>query len=127
MLINRRVDYALRFLVCLSKKKGLVSIAELSACIKVPKPFLAKIIQILSKHKIVRSIKGNNGGVALLDKQLNVWQVIKILDPKLAINKCMHEEFACFFKKKCPIHLALKKIEKDLICQLKQLVISKME
>jgi Rrf2 family protein len=65
-LITRDTDYAIRALCCIAKKKReLISAKELVECLKMPKPFLRKILQELQKEKLVHSYKGRGGGFSL--------------------------------------------------------------
>jgi len=68
-LITRDVDYAIRAICCIAKRKeGLYSVAEIAKCLKIPHPFLRKIFQVLNKGNIVHSYKGKTGGFKLAIK-----------------------------------------------------------
>jgi hypothetical protein len=65
-LINRDTDYALRAMSFIVKyNKKIVSVAELVKSLKIPQPFLRKILQKLNKQGILKSYKGKDGGFLL--------------------------------------------------------------
>src|SRR5690554_5041392 len=67
-VFSKSCEYAMRavFYIARSTQEGRrVSIREIAEKIKSPEPFLAKILQKLSKEGIVQSIKGPNGGFYL--------------------------------------------------------------
>jgi len=62
-LITRDTDYALRAVIFMAKgEKGVFSVAELSKELKMPRPFLRKLLQVLRKKGILGSRKGREGG-----------------------------------------------------------------
>jgi len=65
-LITRNTDYAIRALCYIATHKAdVVSVKELVRCLKIPRPFLRKILQGLNKKGILRSYKGKGGGFVL--------------------------------------------------------------
>ena len=68
MLITRASEYAILSLIVLSKASSPIDSETLSNQLSIPKSFLAKILQALAKHGILKSYKGVNGGFSLLLK-----------------------------------------------------------
>ncbi|MBU2258562.1 MAG: Rrf2 family transcriptional regulator, partial [Candidatus Omnitrophica bacterium] len=65
-LITRDTDYALRALCFIAKNKDKVTPApELVAKLKIPRPFLRKILQSLDKNGLLKSYKGKGGGFVM--------------------------------------------------------------
>jgi len=98
-LITRDADYAIRALCCIAKHdKDLVSSQELGGCLKIPRPFLRKILQILNKKGLVESFKGKGGGFRLRSspKEISIMAVVRAFQGPLKLNEHM------FRKKKCP-------------------------
>lgn len=114
-LINRKVDYALRTLVYLAKNQSgsFVSSGDLSDKLRVPRIFLAKIFQALSKRRIVKTSRGKVGGVRLIDKGVSISAIISILDPTFALNRCLRKDGRCIFKNGCSMHRLLIEANKD--------------
>jgi len=125
-LITRDTDYAIQALCCMAKKeKKVIAAVELTACLKIPKAFLRKILQILGKTKIIKSLKGQSGGyyLAVPSKKISLYDLIiafqgpiKFNDHKLRKNSCPHT-------KKCIIKKKLDRIEKIMISELKEITV----
>jgi len=76
MLFTKSSAYTLQALMELSNFDKPVDVTKLAEITSLPKPFLAKLLQTLSKKGYVKSFKGIHGGF-LLEKRPND---IKILD-----------------------------------------------
>ena len=76
MLFTKSTAYALQALIELSSYDKPVDVNTLSEKTDIPKPFLAKLLQNLSKKNIIKSYKGIHGGFLLTKKP----EEIKILD-----------------------------------------------
>ncbi|PLY12367.1 MAG: transcriptional regulator [Sulfurimonas sp.] len=86
MLITRASEYAILSLIVLSKASSPMDSETLSNQLSIPKSFLAKILQSLAKHGILKSYKGVNGGFALIQKpeeitMLNIMSSVKGREP----------------------------------------------
>jgi len=76
MLFTKSTAYALQALIELSYYDKPIDVNTLSEKTDIPKPFLAKLLQNLSKKDIIKSYKGIHGGFLLHQKP----EEIKILD-----------------------------------------------
>ena len=84
MLITRASEYAILSLIVLSKASSPMDSETLSHQLSIPKSFLAKILQALAKHGILKSYKGVNGGFSLLLKpeEINMLLVMSCVEGK---------------------------------------------
>jgi Rrf2 family protein len=123
VLINRKVDYALRVLTYLAESGEKVSTAELSKRLRVPKLFLAKILNELSHKGIVLSERGKLGGIVLKDPRTSLKQVILMFDPGISFNKCLKKGNSCFLGKNCVLHAFLAEAQNDLFKKLESVTI----
>ena len=65
-LLTRNTDYGIRALCFIAKAKDkIVPVPELVKALRIPKPFLRKILQLLTKNGFVKSYKGMGGGFSL--------------------------------------------------------------
>jgi Rrf2 family transcriptional regulator, nitric oxide-sensitive transcriptional repressor len=126
ILISRKVDYALRVLVYLSRNNGQVTTTELSKKLHISRPFLAQILNKLSQEGIVAAKKGKSGGVSLKEPGTSLKTVILMFGPGFAFNKCLTKGYHCFLGSKCPIHDLLCKAQHDLINKLGSISIKKL-
>ncbi|MCK4532915.1 Rrf2 family transcriptional regulator [bacterium] len=126
-LITRDTDYAVRALCFISgSKKNRVSVGELVGVLKIPRPFLRKILQILNKKKLLKSYKGQGGGFALVkshDKIL-LTDLMKIFQGPLKLNECVFKKQVCPNIKTCKLKKKIDKIEKYVISELKGITLA---
>ena len=125
ILINRKTDYALRALVYLANKQTeWTSVKEISDKMKIPEIFLAKIIQILAKNKIVESQRGKLGGVKLKNIDFSILEIIKLMDKDFYLNKCLDLDYSCEIKTACPIHKIIADLQTEFFKRLDLVKIS---
>jgi len=120
-LITRDTDYAVRALCysaqCPDRK---VCASEIVRQIKIPRPFLRKILRVLSKNGIIRSYKGKGGGFELAEPPEKIFLIdlIEIFQGPLKINECTFRAEACPDIHSCPLNKKLNEIEKDVFAEL---------
>ncbi|OGX20719.1 MAG: hypothetical protein A3K54_04740 [Omnitrophica WOR_2 bacterium RBG_13_44_8] len=121
-LITRDTDYALRALCFIAKsREKIVSAAGLVKKLRIPRPFLRKILQVLNKKKILKSYKGQDGGFSLATTPDKIFllDLIKIFQGPLRLNECFFKKKACPGRKTCPLKKKIDGIERYMIKELK--------
>ncbi len=108
-MLSQKCKYAIRTILYLAvecKKDEKKSLKELSDSLKIPSPFLGKILQELVPKKIISSTKGPNGGFYLTEKnlQLPAIKIIEAIDTLEFFKACGLGLDACSDKFPCPIH-----------------------
>ena len=128
-LITRDTDYAVRALVFIAKqKKEIVSVNQLVRSLKIPKPFLRKILQILNKRELLRSYKGQGGGF-ILARTLNrifLADLIEIFQGPMKLDECIFKKRFCPNIKNCKLHKRLERIQKYVIYELKNITLASL-
>ena len=117
MQITRETDYAIRCVYYLAGKPDEVTMVdEISKEMCIPKSFLAKILQKLSRAKIVRSYRGVKGGFRLAKRPENISidDVIKATEGPVAMNICAIDKKQCGFSDRCKIHPVWVSLRKDV-------------
>jgi Rrf2 family protein len=107
MQITRETDYAIRCVLYLAGKRGSVTMVdEISREKSIPKSFLAKILQKLSKSGIVRSYRGVRGGFELAREpgEVSLLDVIEAVQGPVAMNACALDESVCSLSGSCSVH-----------------------
>lgn len=108
MQLTREGDYGIRSVLYLARQpyKKISFVTEISEEYKIPRSFLAKILQKLVKGKIVRSYRGVKGGFSLARqaKDISVLDVLEAIEGKMALNICLVDRKSCDFNRHCPIH-----------------------
>ncbi len=128
-LVTRDTDYAVRALCYIAgKKSGLVSVTELVSELKIPRPFLRKLLQVLGKSGIVRSTKGVGGGfrLALPVSKIKLSRLIEIFQGRFEMNDCLFKKKICPNKSTCPLRKKIDGIGKYVRDQLNDITIGSL-
>ncbi|MBL7084608.1 MAG: Rrf2 family transcriptional regulator [Candidatus Omnitrophica bacterium] len=128
-LITRDTDYAVRALCFIARrKKEIVSVSELVATLRIPRPFLRKILQILNQKKMLKSYKGKGGGFNLAQNPANIFllDLINIFQGSLKINECLFKKAPCPNIKTCKLKKKLDRIQKYVIAVLKNISLASL-
>ena len=117
-LITRETDYALRAICCIAERKGrVVSAAELAQEMKMPRPFLRRLLQALNSHGILKSTRGQGGGFVLAKpaKNIALLDLMKIFQGPLELSECTFKKKSCPRKSFCPLRKKIKRLEDLMI------------
>jgi len=124
MQVTREGDYGIRSVLYLSRQpfKKVSFVNEISEEYKIPRSFLAKILQKLVKAKIVRSYRGVKGGFSLAKqaRDITVLEVLEAIEGKLALNICISDKKKCSFSKHCPSHILWLNVQAKVVDTLKK-------
>jgi Rrf2 family transcriptional regulator, nitric oxide-sensitive transcriptional repressor len=104
-------DYAFRTLVALGLcAPGKMTAAEIGAAYGVSVHHLLKVIQQLSEHGYVETLRGKSGGVRLAKppEQISVGAVVRSLERDLGVVACLREGGEpCIIDGACRLRAAL--------------------
>jgi len=128
-LITRDTDYALRALFYIARhKERIVPASELVRELKIPRPFLRKILQLLNKKGILKSHKGQGGGFLLEVSANKIFLVdlIKIFQGPFHLNECAFKKLICPNIKKCSLKEKMDRIERYVVSQLKCITVKSL-
>jgi len=128
-LITRDTDYAIRALCYIAKAKGqIVSASLLVKDLKIPRPFLRKILQKLNKKGILKSHKGLGGGFTLAARVDNILlaDLIKVFQGGVNLNDCLFKKKPCPNRQCCALKKKIDAIQEQVVAQLKSITIGKL-
>lgn len=93
-----------------------VGIKEIADNIRSPEPFLAKILQRLSKEGLVQSTKGPHGGFFLSPENLNrpIAEIVVCIDGNQLLTGCGLGLEYCSENNPCPLHHEFKSIREQI-------------
>ena len=119
-MFSKATEYALRATIYIAQKsteERKVGIEEISIAIDSPQSFTAKILQSLTREKIVSSARGPNGGFFLSEKakKLSARSILKAMGEDEVLEKCVLGLKLCSEIQPCPMHSQYKSIKKQLI------------
>lgn len=111
-MFSQTVEYALRAVVFLADQKKACTTPQIAEVTKVPAPYLAKVLQSLSRGGLVKSQRGLHGGftLALDPSQITIWDVVQCVEPIRRIRTCPLD-LSAHRTQLCPLH---KKIDAAL-------------
>lgn len=122
-MLSNTCKYAIRALVYLAmhqKDDGKIGIKQISEELKIPAPFLGKIMQQLAKNKILISSKGPHGGFALAKDPdtISLYDIVAIVDGTEVFDQCLFGLKICENdpekKAYCPLHKRSEPVRREL-------------
>lgn len=120
-MLSATCKYGIRAVIFIASRpdqKINTGLKQISEELKIPQPYLAKILQVLSRKKILHSAKGPHGGFYLLipAAKLTLMDIIEAIDGGDFFDSCYVTGERCSFdqpgKGVCILHNDLRK-EKD--------------
>lgn len=118
-MFSKTCEYAIRSVVYISAEGSLenkISIDELCKHIEAPKHFTAKILQSLTRKRIVSSQKGVNGGFYMNTKQSakRLIDIVDTIDGDNLFTGCGIGMKECSEEEPCPMHDKFKAIKNQI-------------
>ena len=123
-MLSNSSKYALKavlFLAVHSYRGHNILAKNISGPTQVPKAYLAKILQDLSRHNIVSSVRGPGGGFYLSEanRAVPLIKIIHTMDGNDRLMSCMLSLNECDAEHPCPLH--------DLVGDTKTRFVKKLE
>lgn len=108
-MLTKSSKYAIRALVYIQLQnwnKQRPGAEEIARKIEAPEAFLAKILQTLTKHKLLDSMKGRGGGFFYSENEssISVYDVIHLMEGDACFNNCGFGLNNCNKDNPCPMH-----------------------
>lgn len=128
-LITRDTDYAVRALRYIAVYgQEAISAKDMVKALKIPRPFLRKIMQILNKKGVVRSYRGRAGGFTLSvpAERIFLLDVLKIFQGPFKLNECMFKKNICPDRGCCILKQKINDIEKRVFNDLHKISIASL-
>jgi Rrf2 family protein len=125
-MLSNTSKYAIRAAIYLAlngRNGEKIGIRKISEDLKIPSPFLAKILQVLAKRKLLSSTKGPNGGFCLVKdlKKITLYEIVTIIDGNDIFHKCLISLRTCHEDNiPCPVHQKYVPIREEIIKLFKE-------
>jgi Rrf2 family protein len=117
--ISRKVDYALRALIYLTRHEGdgACTLGNIAAHVSVSPQFLAKIVEELAHRGLVRSRRGARGGYALARAAADISfnDVIEAVEGPIALNSCLDGREDCTLLPSCAMLSVWQEAQRRLV------------
>jgi Rrf2 family protein len=128
--LTKKADYGLMALKYLAEQaiarpgNSACSAKEIAEAYHIPPQLLAKILQTLTRAKVLNSLAGSQGGYALARRarEITAFEVIRAIDGPLFITSCITIHGACDLAGHCTIKEPLRKVNdsiKDLLTAIR--------
>ena len=110
MQFSVSIEYAIHGMIYLARAAGekAVLLADIASAIKVPKEYMRKIFQMLTRARLVAGRRGAGGGyrLALPADELTLRQVVEAVEGSLPLYGCLHMRRQCELALSCPVQKA---------------------
>lgn len=118
-MFSKSCQYAIQAVLHIGlKDRGKAPVSVKSICEEqnIPTHFLAKILQLLVKQKILSSIKGPHGGFMLSKSihQFKLIEIVELIDGSEIFNQCGIGLKRCSDETPCPVHHVFKKVKNQI-------------
>ena len=122
-MLSNTCKYALRALIFLAnfaEEDKRIGIKRISKELELTKPFLSKVLQNLTKQKLLVSTKGPNGGFALArdSSEITLWDIVIKVDGEEFFTNCLIGLEPCTThdpsKPLCPVHAQYGKLRTEI-------------
>lgn len=118
-MLSKSTEYAIRALVFIrleNWKERRPGVIEIAREIETPPAFTAKILQILTRHRLVQSMKGRGGGFFFShDREpITLHEVILVMEGDGLFHRCGIGLKNCSNENPCPIHYEYMKVREEM-------------
>ncbi len=119
MQISKAGDYALRAVIYLSRQPfaRVCTISEIAHAQQVPQSFLAKLMPMLIRGRVVFSIQGPKGDYRLARPpgEITFLDVILAVEGPIYLMACQEGEGCCDFEDFCTMNEVFAQAQKTLV------------
>ncbi len=128
-MFSKACEYGIRAAIYIagqSMQDKRVSLKGISKKIDSPEAFTAKVLQMLAKNNIIKSVKGPNGGFDMDKKQMakiKLSDIVYAIDGDSIYRGCGLGLKECSEKRPCPLHDKFKSIREELTSMLETISI----
>ncbi len=108
-MLSKTTEYAIRALVFVqlrNSENNRPGVNEIAIEIGAPVAYSAKILQTLTKHRLLDSMKGRGGGFFFSNNQsdLTLYNVIHVMEGDASFHECGFGLKSCDCNNPCPLH-----------------------
>lgn len=124
-MFSKACEYGIKATLFIAKQAiesdQKIGVKAIAKAINSPEAFTAKIMQILSREGVVKSMKGPSGGFYIQKEDLSklkLSEVVEAIDGNQIFRSCSLGMEECNEDKPCPLHAQFKVIREALTTML---------
>jgi Rrf2 family iron-sulfur cluster assembly transcriptional regulator len=119
-MFSKSCEYGIRavlFIAQHSNGENNVGLKDIAKAQAIPEHFLSKVLQILVRHKILKSTRGLKGGFALNHNpdSINLLEIINAIDGMDLFDTCVLGMKECSSETPCPVHHQYKPVKEEFL------------
>ncbi len=129
-IFSKACDYSQQAVMYLSAQEPgkWVQQSIIAEDLGIPNDFLGKILQQLTRHRLVKSQRGKRGGFTLnkVPEDITLYSIVEIVDGKYFLEHCIMGFTGCTDETPCPLHEEWSDIKQTIIEMLKRETVASM-
>lgn len=130
-MLSSSSKYALKavlYLAIHTSPDRKMQVREISENIEVPKAYTGKLLQQLSKRRLISSSRGPKGGFYLDEnnRQNTVMALVEAIDGKTKLESCILGLQDCDLDKPCPLHNLIASSRSRIISVLEDITVDEL-
>lgn len=126
--INRRTDYAVRVMLCLARRPpgARLSTRTVQQEMRIPRPYLQRIIAELSRAELLRTYAGPRGGLelALPGEAIHLRRIWEAIEGPLVISDCLEGPQSCPLEAGCPVNQRWLRLQSLIALELESVTLA---
>lgn len=126
--VSKLTDYATAVVLFLQKDKKMHSSEYIATGVNLEPPTVSKVLKMLTKAGILKSIRGANGGyeIAKNSDEVTLYDVIAAIEGDTAITECNKIQSVCSQEKECDTRTGWQQVNDDIKNILSKMTIKRM-
>ncbi len=128
--LSKGSEYAIRGVLYLAMQQPgkICFIDEIAEVQEVPRAYLAKIFQTLSKKGYLKSTRGPGGGFELSrpSSEINMLEIIETMEGEVKLNDCLIRSGYCHREQLCSLHDVWKEAQGKFLAYLSESTFEKL-
>lgn len=118
MQLQMTTDYAIRIMLYLADKKGVVSSTELSDQLAIPQKYVPRVGNKLKAANLVGTVTGSLGGYFIERplEDISLYEIITAFEGSIKLNRCLEVDGYCSRQAthSCVVHSFFRGVQETL-------------
>jgi len=126
--LSKKTEYGLLALQYMqhNAERNVATVREIAEFYNISQTLLAKIMQSLTRHKIIESVQGAQGGYALRQpaNEISLAKVLEAIEGPIHITDCYQNNDCCVRKEHCTLRHRFTPLQNGIIDQLQTMTLA---